>query len=280
LESELFGYERGAFTGAQNKRHGIFHYANGGTLFLDEVGEMSLGMQAKLLRVLQDKEFSPVGGDYSKPEKSDFRLICATHKDLQQEMQAEHFRSDLYYRIRVLELKIPSLKDRPEDITFLAKQFSQKFAKEYEKGLILISNDAMDILKQYHWPGNIRELENIIEGAVISVPMNGTVEVTHLPPEFQPDSSKIQVPGTLTPEEQKRWEVLKAHSFNIPKAANALGISRQGFHKYINDHPMLMRIYSREKELMDARIKHPKSSAKVGHTELPPAPSIKIEDKF
>ena len=172
-ESELFGHERGAFTGATNQRHGRFEEANGGTLFLDEVAELSLPAQAKLLRVLQEKIFRRVGG--SAEIRSDFRLIAATHRDLASEVEAGRFREDLYFRIDVFELAIPPLRERTDDVLLLANAFLKEFGAERDEELgqeLEFSPETIDTLVRYRWPGNVRELRNAIERAVVSAAEN------------------------------------------------------------------------------------------------------------
>jgi len=165
LESELFGHERGAFTHAVAMRKGRFELANGGTLFLDEVGEMSPALQVKLLRVLQEMEFERVGG--TRTIKVDVRVVAATNKDLKEEVEAGRFREDLFYRLNVVHLHIPPLRQRPEDIPLLAAHFLKKFAAENVRGEVRLSPEALKLLLQYSWPGNVRELENVMERAVI-----------------------------------------------------------------------------------------------------------------
>lgn len=165
LESELFGHERGAFTGAVSTKVGRFELADGGTLFLDEVGDISLELQSKLLRVLQEQEFERLGS--TRTIKVSVRLLAATNRDLADMVENKLFRSDLYYRLNVFPLTVPALRDRPEDIPLLARYFTQRFARRMEKRIERIPSDAMDALGRYHWPGNIRELENLIERAVI-----------------------------------------------------------------------------------------------------------------
>lgn len=165
LESELFGYEKGAFTGATASKMGRFEMANGGTLFLDEIGDISPSTQIKLLRVLQEKEFERLGG--TQTIRVDIRLITATNKDLEVEVQAERFRADLYYRLNVIPIFLPSLREHKEDIPALANHFLQKANHENHKNVSYFANEAMDYLLSYSWPGNIRELENAIERAVV-----------------------------------------------------------------------------------------------------------------
>jgi formate hydrogenlyase transcriptional activator len=165
LESELFGHEKGAFTGAIAQRIGRFELANGGTLFLDEVGDIPLELQPKLLRVLQEQEFERLGS--TRTVRVDVRLVAATNMDLAQKVMENHFRSDLYYRLNVFPLMIPPLRERREDIPVLVRYFAQKYARRMKKPIDTIPAKAMIALTEYHWPGNVRELENLIERAVI-----------------------------------------------------------------------------------------------------------------
>ena len=164
LESELFGYVRGAFTGATQNKHGLFEAANSGTIFLDEISEMSAGMQVKLLRVLQERTIRPVGG--TAETSIDVRVIAATNKDLQTVVAERVFREDLYYRISVIPILVPPLRSRPEDIEPLAHHFLKKYALEMGKAILRITPEAIESLKQHTWPGNVRQLENTIERAV------------------------------------------------------------------------------------------------------------------
>jgi DNA-binding NtrC family response regulator len=169
LESELFGHEKGSFTGAIAQRKGRFEFADGGTLFLDEVGEMSPSVQVTLLRVLQDREFQRVGGN--KTIKVDVRVITATNKDLKEEIHKGHFREDLFYRLNVVHIEVPPLRERKEDIPLLIRYFLERFAREMNKKEIpTLSPEAMAALLAYEWPGNIRELENMLERAIILSP--------------------------------------------------------------------------------------------------------------
>jgi Nif-specific regulatory protein len=165
LESELFGYEKGAFTGAVGQKAGRFELAHQGTLFLDEIPEISPAMQVKLLRVLQEREFERVGG--TKTIRVDVRLIAATNRDLEQLVAEGHFRPDLYYRLQVIQIFLPPLRERTEDIPLLVQHFIEKYNKENGKSVKGVSNETMDILMKYHWPGNVRELENVIERGVV-----------------------------------------------------------------------------------------------------------------
>jgi two-component system response regulator PilR (NtrC family) len=164
LESELFGYMKGAFTGANQNKHGLFEVASGGTIFLDEISEMSVSMQVKLLRVLQERSIRPVGG--AQETAIDVRVIAATNKDLMQMVGANTFREDLYYRVSVIPIQVPSLRERREDVEMLAIHFLKKYAAAAQKSILRVSADALAGLRQYGWPGNVRELENAIERAV------------------------------------------------------------------------------------------------------------------
>ena len=190
IESELFGYEPGAFTDARAQKKGRFELAHGGTLFLDEVGELSRSTQVKLLRVLQEREFERLGG--VKPIKVDVRLVAATNKDLEASVQQAEFREDLYYRLNVFSIFIPPLRERRPDILLLADHFVEKYAGAHGKDVRRIATTAIDMLMSYHWPGNVRELENCIERAVV-VCDGGVVHAHHLPPTLQ----TAEVSGTL-----------------------------------------------------------------------------------
>ncbi|MCZ8229213.1 sigma-54 dependent transcriptional regulator [Flavobacterium sp.] len=182
LESELFGHKQGAFTGALKDKKGFIEEANDGTLFLDEIGEMPLELQAKLLRVLETNEYIPLGE--TTPRKSNFRLITATNRDLKQESEAHHFRSDLYFRLNIFEIHLPPLRERVKDITVLTSFFVAQFAEKTNKKKLLIGADFIQKLEEYQWPGNIRELKNVIERSVILV--NGdTLTQDVLPYEIQ-----------------------------------------------------------------------------------------------
>ena len=182
LESELFGYEKGAFTGATARKKGRFERADRGTLFLDEIGDINLSTQVKLLRVLQDREFERLGGTESV--KADVRLIAATNADLEKAIAAKTFREDLHYRLNVFSIFVPPLRDRKTDMLLLADSFLEKYAVEHGKAIKRISTPAIDMLMAYHWPGNVRELENTIERAVL-VCDGSVVHAHHLPPTLQ-----------------------------------------------------------------------------------------------
>ncbi len=186
LESELFGYEKGAFTGAQSQKVGRFEQAAGGTLFLDEIGEISQAVQVKLLNVIQEREFQRLGG--SRIIKTDIRLVAATNRDLEQAVKDKFFREDLYYRLNVFPIYIPPLKERRTDILLLAEYFLDKYSRENNRKINRISTSAIDLLIQYHWPGNVRELQNCMERAVL-VCDKETIKSIHLPPTLQNSES-------------------------------------------------------------------------------------------
>jgi len=182
IESELFGYEKGAFTGAQARKKGRFELADGGTLFLDEIGDLNLSTQVKLLRVLQEREFERLGG--TETIRVNVRLIVATNKDLEKAISQGQFREDLYYRLNVFTIFMPPLRERKPDILLLAEHFVEKFEHEHSKRIKRISTPAIDMLTSYHWPGNVRELENVIERAVLVCESN-VIHGHHLPPSLQ-----------------------------------------------------------------------------------------------
>jgi len=229
LESELFGHERGAFTGAVARREGRFSLADGGTLFLDEIGEISPSIQVKLLRFLQEHEFERVGGDRSI--EVDVRVIAATNRDLAQRVKDGRFREDLYYRLNVVTLEMPPLRERKSDIPALAQFFFERFVKENGKQLEGFTVEALDLLTRHDWPGNVRELENAVERAVVMA-QGPRVEARHLPPTVVPRAGletegKLAVPGA-TLEEMERYMILatlEATGGSTSKAAEMLGIS-------------------------------------------------------
>jgi Nif-specific regulatory protein len=229
-ESELFGHEKGSFTGALAQRSGRFEEADGGTLFLDEVGELSLPVQAKLLRVLQEHEFERLGGE--RTLRVDVRIIAATNRDLSRRVAEGSFREDLYYRLNVFPLLLPPLRDRGSDIMLLADFFVEKYAKIHSVPVRRISTPAIDALMAYHWPGNVRELENVIERALI-LSDDGVIHAYHLPPSLQsPESSGTQYRGSLEDrlravERELIVDALKASRGNMAKASRELGVSER-----------------------------------------------------
>ena len=234
LESELFGHVRGAFTGAIANKRGLFEEADGGTCFLDEVGDISLAMQAKLLRVLQEHEIKRVGG--TEPIKVDVRIVAATNKNLEQLVAEKKFREDLFYRLHVVSIHLPSLRERPEDIPLLADHFLRKYAADNQKPVSQISQDALDLLSRYRWPGNVRELENVIERAVtlshhsIILPEDLPRRLRAEPPDSFPPSLPSQIPLS---ELEKRYiqKVLEDTGGNKKKAADILGIDRRTLYR-------------------------------------------------
>jgi Nif-specific regulatory protein len=182
IESELFGFEKGAFTGAHALKKGRFELAEGGTLFLDEIGDINLSTQIKLLRVLQEKTFDRLGG--TSPVRANVRVIAGTNKDLEKAMAEGKFREDLYYRLNVFAIFVPPLRERKSDLLLLADHFLQKYSREHKKDIRRISTPAIDMLAAYHWPGNVREFANVIERAVLVCDTN-VLQGHHLPPTFQ-----------------------------------------------------------------------------------------------
>jgi PAS domain S-box-containing protein len=232
LESELFGYKAGAFTGAVKDKPGRFHLARGGTIFLDEIGELSLPMQVKLLRVLQDKTFEPLGGTHT--ERSDARIMAATNRDLQADVQKGRFREDLYYRINVICLHLPPLRERKEDIPLLADHFIRKMNSAREKKIQGLTPEACQYLIGYHWPGNIRELENVLERAFVLC-RDELITPDHFPGELIATSrgkttSSIQNVAQRAEESAIRM-ALKENGFNKTRAARALGIHKSTLYR-------------------------------------------------
>ncbi|MFO7982459.1 MAG: sigma-54 dependent transcriptional regulator [Desulfuromonadales bacterium] len=190
LESELMGHEKGAFTDAKAQKKGLFEMADGGTVFLDEIGDMEMGMQAKLLRVLEERSFRRVGG--TKDVQVDVRIVSATNKDLLQSIEEKTFRNDLYYRLQVIPIFLPPLRERPDDILTLTKHFVEHFNREFGKSVKGVSKMAEKFLLEYSWPGNIRELKNVIERAVI-LESGDTLYLEHLPPEMMDSTGGVSV---------------------------------------------------------------------------------------
>ena len=252
LESELFGHIRGSFTGAVTTKPGLFEVADGGTVFLDEVGNISLAIQAKLLRVLQEREFTPVGG--TKAKKIDIRLIAATNKDLEKMIKEETFREDLYYRLNIVPIYLPVLKERQEDIPLLASHFLKKYSDEMGKSVKGFAPEAMKRLMRYPWPGNVRELENVVERAVVMMDeeMVGPEHLI-LPEQKVKEGVEIQIPASSEElkevkkhlrekavEDVERVFIINAldrNNWNVTRAAEDVGMLRPNFQA-------LMRKYS------------------------------------
>lgn len=241
LESELFGHEKGAFTGAVKQKPGRFELANGGTIFLDEIGETTPELQVRLLRVLQEQEFERVGG--VKTVKVDTRVVAATNKDLKKEVEAGRFREDLYYRLNVVRIDLPSLRERTDDIPLLVHQFLKEFCKEHGKEL-QIGPKAMTVLQNYHWPGNVRQLRTIIESAVILTP-GKEIQPRNLPEEVRSDLSpanavKLRVGMTVTDAERELIRAtLSEFGGNKAKAARVLGLGRKTLYRKLGEYGLL-----------------------------------------
>ncbi len=239
LESELFGHERGAFTGAVERRPGRFELADGGSIFLDEIGEIDSGVQVKILRVLEERRFERVGG--RETIESDTRLIAATNRDLRQLVKEKKFRDDLFYRLHVVVINLPPLRDRLEDIPLLAHSFMREFAEDNGKQIDGMTSDAMDILMNYRWPGNIRELKNVIERMVV-MSRNDKLTVRDIPPSIREESgdASLERPAReLSLEDAERQHILQAleaHGNNRTKAAMQLGISRRTLHRKLKQY--------------------------------------------
>jgi len=236
LESEMFGHERGAFTGAIGQRAGMFQLANGGTIFLDEVGEMNPTLQVKLLRVLQDREVRPVGAD--RVMKVDVRVIAASNKELAAEVEAGNFREDLFYRLQVIPIVMPPLRERRSDIPLLVRHFLEKHNRKRPGRPAEIAEEAMVHLWEYDWPGNVRELENLLERLVI-LSEDGRIEVDHLPPSIRSFISEKKIPrptlgedgldlNSAVEEFENRLieEALRRTKGNKQAAARLLGLKR------------------------------------------------------
>ncbi len=233
LESELFGHEKGAFTGANALKKGRFELANGGTIFLDEIGEIDAATQVKLLRVLQERSFERVGGE--KTIEVDVRVIAATNRDLLEEVKKGNFREDLYYRLHVVEIHVPPLRERKEDIELLAMNFLSTFNEEENKNIEGITLAARKALYAYSWPGNIRELRNTIESAVV-LTKGKNIDIDDLPPQIRSikSESTLSLELPITMEEAEKKIIMETISFakgNKSKAAELLGIGRKTLHR-------------------------------------------------
>jgi Nif-specific regulatory protein len=239
IESELFGYEKGAFTGAEARKKGRFELADGGTLFLDEIGEVNLATQVKLLRVLQQREFERVGG--TETVKANVRLIAATNKDLEKAIASGAFREDLYYRLNVFTIFVPPLRERKADLLLLVDHFLEKFAREHQRSIKRISTPAIDMLASYHWPGNVRELENAIERSVLMCD-GQVIHGHHLPPSLQ----TAEASGTVTRvslldavsayEKDLLQDALKTTRGNCARAARLLDTTERIFNYKVRNY--------------------------------------------
>jgi len=246
IESELFGHEKGAFTGAAERRLGKFELADKGTIFLDEIGDMSPNTQSKVLRVLQEQSFERLGG--TETLRVDVRLISATHKDLLKEIKDGNFRDDLYYRLKVVEILLPPLRNRREDIIILTENFIKYFSKKHKKRVKSISSEAIKIFTKYYWPGNVRELQNVIESAVVMANAE-TLGVDDFPEEIKNSDSYNNLDYNLPFRDAKKIAVetferdfvsrkLEENNGNISKTAEALGMHRQSLQQKIKELDM------------------------------------------
>ncbi len=245
LESELFGHKKGAFTDATRDKKGLFVVADGGTLFLDEIAEMSMPLQAKLLRVLQEGEVRPVGS--TRSINVDVRIISATNKSLEKEVEERRFREDLYYRLHVFPIRLPPLRERQEDISLLARHFLTKYTTEIKKDVAGFAQEALDQLVTYGWPGNVRELENEVQRLVITCDEGGFIQPEHLSPRIRQVEGIVDRigprRGTLKEmmEQVERYvlrEALREHDNNKTRTAATLGITREGLHKKLAKYGM------------------------------------------
>jgi transcriptional regulator with PAS, ATPase and Fis domain len=235
LESELFGHIKGAFTGAHRDRKGRFELADGGTVFLDEIGELSSAMQVKLLRVLQDGSFEPVGSEHTT--KVNIRVISATNKNLEEEVLAGRFRKDLYYRLCVMPIIISPLRERRADIPFLIDHFIHRYAEEIPANKTKLSPSALAILTAHSWPGNVRELQNVIQFALVKT-KGSSIKPEHLPPVLQANLENTSLPRHRE-SRLKASEVFKAlakTNGNRLKAAELLGVARSTLYRFFANH--------------------------------------------
>jgi two-component system, NtrC family, nitrogen regulation response regulator NtrX len=235
IESEMFGYRHGAVPGSPTEKRGTFERADGGTLFFDEVGDMSLKMQAKVLRALDEQRFTPIGA--TQAIVVDVRVIAATNKDLEEEIAKGNFREDFFYRLNVIPFYVPPLRERKEDIHLLAREFLQEFGRQYGRPHIQISDDAISVLKQYHWPGNVRELRNVIERVVILNPQTTRIERKHLPMLVYRGSARRGEDASTLQQAREAYErdyILKkvdeCHG-NVSRAAESLGLERSHLYR-------------------------------------------------
>ncbi|MEA5115617.1 MAG: sigma-54 dependent transcriptional regulator [Geobacteraceae bacterium] len=248
IESELFGHEKGAFTGAVSQKKGKFDLADGGTLFLDEIGDMSLKTQAKVLRILQERKFERVGGN--RTIEVDVRIIAATNKVLEEEIRAGAFREDLFYRLNVVPFTVPPLRERQEDIPLLAEHFLDTFSRREGIGHKVITHQAMEALKGYAWPGNVRELKNVVERLVIMTP-GTTVDINHLPEsiisgELQSEAGAGRLDGVLElstlrearEEFEKEFilQKLEENNWNISKTAEVIELERSNLYRKLKSY--------------------------------------------
>lgn len=237
IESELFGHKKGSFTGATEEKQGLFKVADGGTLFLDEIGDLQLNMQVKLLRAIEEKNFLPVGG--TKPIYTDVRIIAATNQDLSEKIKAGEFREDLYYRLNVIEIKLPTLNQRREDIPLLINHFIEKYCKEMGKKILGVDNATMKTLIGYNWRGGVRELENVIERAIIFA-KHDVITLDDLADNIRGESVQYDYPDSLKEavkgfEKEHILRTIKKFNYNKDKAAKALSIGLSSLYRKMED---------------------------------------------
>ena len=242
LESELFGHEKGAFTGAIKEKKGRFELANKGTIFLDEIGEISPNIQVKLLRVIQEKSFERVGGE--KTINVDVRIIAATNRNLKKEVEEGRFREDLYYRLNVVQITVPPLRERKEDILLMMSSFIQNFSEENDKNIKEITKKAKTALYNYNWPGNVRELKNVLEAAVV-LSKDGVIDINDLPPYLKNEDEqgnflKIKMPATMDEiEKEAIISTLALANGNKSKTAEMLNMNRKTLYAKLNELEIL-----------------------------------------
>lgn len=259
VENELFGHSKGAFTGALVEKHGLFHEADGGTLFLDEINSLNMAAQSKLLRVLQDQEFRPLGS--TKSRSVDVKIVAATNTDLRYLVEARQFREDLFYRLNVLSVVLPSLRNRKEDIAELARHFAMRAAEEFGKDMVRISPDAIGILVNYDWPGNVRELQGVVHRAV-AMAMTDVIEPMDLDLPVQEGIRQattavrdmvVAEPGgfqamkaKVVDEFERTYlsQILSAHQGNVSKAARAAQKERRAFQRLLQKHGLQRGVLS------------------------------------
>ncbi len=239
LESQLFGHVRGAFTGATTTQRGLLEEADNGTLFMDEIGDMSLVLQAKLLRVIQEGDFIPVGS--TKAKQVDIRFVAATNKNLEKEVAAGRFREDLFYRLNVISIPLPPLRERKEDMEPLAQHFLKKYSQRMHKELTGFTSEALDLMTDYTWPGNIRELENVVERAVI-LARSSKITAENLPMWKKPAAPVTALEERLTSLDQIEREHIRSTltqtGFHKSRTAEILGISRKTLDRKIAEYSL------------------------------------------
>jgi two-component system, NtrC family, response regulator AtoC len=243
FEAELFGFERGSFTGALQARKGKALLADGGTLFLDEIGELTPYAQSKLLRLLEEKEVYPIGAE--RPIQVDIRLVAATNQNVETNVEAGQFRADLYYRINVARVSIPDLADRPEDIPLFIRHFIDRFNKRYAMHVAMPDAEMLDILKSYSWPGNIREIRNFVEAVFIDPP-EGPITRRHIPAAFEKLRTLYVRDGE--DEREQMLKVLEQTNWNKAEAAKALHWSRMTLYRKLTKYNMFHSVPGAEEE--------------------------------